>query len=197
MVERITILAEEGLDGSWQPSPGFRAQEKRCLVLRQATPHLNDAQQATPRHNGLKPRPPPARRRGPLPRMPPNATNIPTASRDNVRVHSTNNTFTLSAHESFQAQAYLRTTPLQIGARTTEFQVYAPPPNHAFLSIMINAYDSFNDAEILKDLQLIYPAMSVVDAHRMEEINQIIVAMLEDCLPRWIVYICLHPVTQE
>nr|XP_037276810.1 proline-rich protein HaeIII subfamily 1-like [Rhipicephalus microplus] len=61
MAEGTTIPAEEWSDGSWQPSPGFCAQDKRRLEFRQATPHLNGAQQATPPRNDLKPRLPPLR----------------------------------------------------------------------------------------------------------------------------------------
>ncbi|KAH8038982.1 hypothetical protein HPB51_004270 [Rhipicephalus microplus] len=193
IVEGTTISAAEWLDGYWQPSPAFRAQEKRRLQLRQATPHLNSAQQATHPRNDLKTRPPPLRIHGPLPRMSPDAIHIvgrpkppvdltkpphwllyeallnavslpdlPPASRDKVRVHPTNNTFNLSVRESVRAQAYLRITSLQIGVLTVEFQVYAPPPDDEFSGIVFNAYGSFTDAEILKDLQESNPTMPVI-----------------------------------
>ncbi|KAH7934459.1 hypothetical protein HPB52_025708 [Rhipicephalus sanguineus] len=200
VVEGHTISAEEWSDGSWQPSPGFRAQEKRRLELRQATPHQNAAQQATATRNDMKPRPPPQRKRGPLPRMPADTIHIvgrpktpvdltklppwqlyeallkaaslpdqPPASRDKLRVHPTNNTFTISVPDSVRAQAYLRITSLQIGDRTIEFHVYAPPPDDAFRGIMFNAYDSFTDDEILKDLQESNSSMPVVSGRRMGE----------------------------
>ncbi|KAH7972488.1 hypothetical protein HPB52_012589 [Rhipicephalus sanguineus] len=228
VVEGHTISAEEWSDGSWQPSPGFRAQEKRRLELRQATPHQNAAQQATATRNDMKPRPPPQRKRGPLPRMPADTIHIvgrpktpvdltklppwqlyeallkaaslpdqPPASRDKLRVHPTNNTFTISVPDSVRAQAYLRITSLQIGDRTIEFHVYAPPPDDAFRGIMFNAYDSFTDDEILKDLQESNPSMPVVGGRRMGRSNHVLVTMLGDCLPRWIlyhgVYIRLYP----
>lgn len=228
VVEGHTISAEEWSDGSWQPSPGFRAQEKRRLELRQATPHQNAAQQATATRNDMKPRPPPQRKRGPLPRMPADTIHIvgrpktpvdltklppwqlykallkaaslpdqPPASRDKLRVHPTNNTFIISVPDSVRAQAYLRITSLQIGDRTIEFHVYAPPPDDAFRGIMFNAYDSFTDDEILKDLQENNPSMPVVGGRRMGRTKHVLVTMLGDCLPRWIlyhgVYIRLYP----
>ncbi|KAH7948193.1 hypothetical protein HPB52_019250 [Rhipicephalus sanguineus] len=228
VVEVHTISAEEWSDGSWQPSPGFRAQEKRRLELRQATPHQNAAQQATATRNDMKPRPPPQRKRGPLPRMPADTIHIvgrtktpvdltklppwqlyeallkaaslpdqPPASSDKLRVHPTNNTFTISVPDSVRAQAYLRITSLQIGDRVIEFHVYAPPPNDAFRGIMFNAYDSFTDDEILKDLQDSNPSMPVVGGRCMGRTNHVLVTMLGDCLPRWIlyhgVYIRLYP----
>ncbi|KAH7957811.1 hypothetical protein HPB52_022776 [Rhipicephalus sanguineus] len=228
VVEGHTISAEEWSDGSWQPSPGFRAQEKRRLELRQATPHQNAAQQATATRNDMKPRPPPQRKRVPLPRMPADTIHIvgrpktpvdltklppwqlykallkaaslpdqPPASRDKLRVHPTNNTFIISVPDSVRAQAYLRITSLQIGDRTIEFHVYAPPPDDAFRGIMFNAYDSFTDDEILKDLQENNPSMPVVGGRRMGRTKHVLVTMLGDCLPRWIlyhgVYIRLYP----
>ncbi|KAH7976918.1 hypothetical protein HPB52_021495 [Rhipicephalus sanguineus] len=121
----------------------------------------------------------------------------PPASRDKLRVHATNNTFTISVPDSVRAQAYLRITSLQIGDRTIEFHVYAPPPDDGFRGIMFNAYDSFTDDEILKDLQESNPSMPVVGSHRIGRTNHVLVTMVGDCLPRWIfyhgVYICLYP----
>ncbi|KAH8035104.1 hypothetical protein HPB51_004345 [Rhipicephalus microplus] len=158
MVKETTISAEEWSYDSWQPSPGLHAQEKRRLELRQATLHLNGAQQATPPHNDLKPRPPPLRRHGPLARMSPDAIHTvgqpktlvdltklpprqlyeallkaaslpvqPPASHDKVRVHPTNNTFTLSVRESVRAQAYFHITSLQNGLRTMAPNQHAVP----------------------------------------------------------------------
>ncbi|KAH7935339.1 hypothetical protein HPB52_006419 [Rhipicephalus sanguineus] len=217
VVEGHTISAEEWSDGSWQPSPGFRAQEKRRLELRQATPSKNAAQQATATRNDMKPRPPPQRKRGPLPRMPADTIHIvgrpktpvdltklppwqlyeallkaaslpdqPPASRDKLRVHPTNNAFTISVPDSVRAQAYLRIPSLQIGDRTIEFHVYA-----------FNAYDSFTDDEILKDLQESNPSMPVVGGRRMGRTNHVLVTMLGDCLPRWILYHGDHPATPQ
>ncbi|KAH8028392.1 hypothetical protein HPB51_016505 [Rhipicephalus microplus] len=112
----------------------------------------------------------------------------PLAFRDEGRVHSTNNTFPLSVPESVRAQAYLRITSLKIGVRTIEFHLYAPPPNDAFHGIMFNVYDSFPDAEILKDLQESNSTMPVIGGHRVGRTNHVLVPMLGDCLPRWIFY---------
>ncbi|KAH7955931.1 hypothetical protein HPB52_005156 [Rhipicephalus sanguineus] len=195
VVEGHTISAEEWSDGSWQPSPGFRAQEKRRLELRQATPHQNAAHQATATRNDMKPRPPPQRKRGPLPRMP--ADTIHIVGRPKTPVDLTKLPPWQLVPDSVRAQAYLRITSLQIGDRTIEFHVYAPPPDDAFRGIMFNAYDSFTDDEILKDLQESNPSMPVVGGRRMGRSNHVLVTMLGDCLPRWIlyhgVYIRLYP----
>ncbi|KAH8036685.1 hypothetical protein HPB51_003937 [Rhipicephalus microplus] len=72
----------------------------------------------------------------------------PPASHDKVRVHPTINTFTLKVRESVRAQAYIRITSLQIGVRTIEFHLYAPPHDRAIRGIMLNTYGSFTNAEI-------------------------------------------------
>ncbi|KAH8039842.1 hypothetical protein HPB51_009098 [Rhipicephalus microplus] len=72
----------------------------------------------------------------------------PPASRDRLRTHPTNNTFTLSVIDSQRAQAYLRVKSITIGAATIELHVYAPPPDDAIRGIMFHAYDDFSDEEI-------------------------------------------------
>ncbi|KAH7948455.1 hypothetical protein HPB52_022945 [Rhipicephalus sanguineus] len=121
----------------------------------------------------------------------------PPASCDKLRVHPTNNTFTISVPDSVRAQAYLRITSLQIRDRTIKFHVHAPLPDDAFCGIMFNAYDSFTDDEILKDMQQRNPSMPVVGGRRMGRTNHVLVTMLGKCLPRSIfyhgVYFRLHP----
>lgn len=62
---------------------------------------------------------------------------------------------------------------------------------------MLNAYDSFTDAKILKDLQESIPTMPVVGGCCIGRTNHVLVTMLRDCFPRWIfyhgVYIHLYP----
>ncbi|KAH8026056.1 hypothetical protein HPB51_015405 [Rhipicephalus microplus] len=76
MVEGTMISAEESSDGYWQPSPGFRAQEKRRLELHHAVPHLNGAQEVMPLLDDLKLHQSPLRRHGSLPRTPPDVIHI-------------------------------------------------------------------------------------------------------------------------
>lgn len=223
VVEGNTISTDEWEDDSWQPPPGFRAQEKRRLELRQATPDPKDAEQTRPPRNDPKPRPPPQRRRGPLPRMPADAIHIvgrpkapidltklppwqlyeallkaaslpdqPPASRDQVRVHPTNNTFTLSVQDSARAKTYLQVTSLKFGDQAIEIHIYAPPPDDAFRGIMFHAFDNFSDEEILQDLQESNPNMPVVGGRRMGRTSHILVTMLGDHLPRWIFYHGVH-----
>ncbi|KAH7940383.1 hypothetical protein HPB51_028752 [Rhipicephalus microplus] len=122
----------------------------------------------------------------------------PPVSRDKVRVHPTNNTFTFSARQSVRAQAYLRIMSLQIGVWTIEFQVYAPPPNDAFCGIMFNAYNGFTNAEVLKDSRKSNPTMHVVvGGRRIRRTNYVVVTLHADCFPRCIfyhgIYVHLYP----
>ncbi|KAH7977146.1 hypothetical protein HPB51_026994 [Rhipicephalus microplus] len=52
---------------------------------------------------------------------------LPPASRDTVRIHPVNNTFTLSVADSARAQAYLRITSLTVSGNTFTVHLYAPP----------------------------------------------------------------------
>lgn len=83
---------------------------------------------------------------------------------------------------------------LQVGVQTIEFHVYTTTPDDAFLGIMFNAYDSFTGAEILKDLQESNLTMPVVGGRRRGRTSHVLVTMLGECLPRWILYhsVCLR-----
>ncbi|KAH7932395.1 hypothetical protein HPB52_024637 [Rhipicephalus sanguineus] len=225
VVEGHTISEEEWSDDSWQ-SPGYRAQERRRRELQnQGKPDLqlsasDNARAAVPeRQHQIKPRPPPLRRRAPLPRLPQDTIHIvgrprtpidltkvppwqlhdallkaaslpdqPPASRDRLRTHPTNNTFTLSVIDSQRAQAYLRVKSINVGTDTIELHVYAPPPDDAVRGIMFHAYDDFSDNEILADLQASNPDMPIVSGRRMGQTRHIVVALTTKTLPKWIFY---------
>ncbi|KAH7946776.1 hypothetical protein HPB52_004220 [Rhipicephalus sanguineus] len=174
VVEGHTISEEEWSDDSWQ-SPGYRAQERRYRaqeLQNQGKPHLqlsasDNARAAVPeRQHQIKPRPPPLRRRAPLPRLPQDTIHIvgrprtpigltkvpswqlhdallkaaslpdqPPASRDRLRMHPTNITFTLSVIDSQRAQAYLRVKSINVGTDTIELHIHVPPPDDAVRGI--------------------------------------------------------------
>ncbi|KAH7983213.1 hypothetical protein HPB52_010218 [Rhipicephalus sanguineus] len=166
VVEGHTISEEEWSDDSWQ-SPGYRAQERRRLELQnQGKLDLqlsasDNARAAVPeRQHQIKPRPPPLRRRAPLPRLP----------QDTIHI------------------AYLRVKSINVGTDTIELHVYAPPPDDAVRGIMFHAYDDFSDNEILADLQASNPDMPIVSGRRMGQTRHIVVALTTKNLPKWIFY---------
>ncbi|KAH7989033.1 hypothetical protein HPB51_026513 [Rhipicephalus microplus] len=112
----------------------------------------------------------------------------PPASRDRLRTHPTNNTFTLSVIDSQRAQAYLRVKSITIGAATIELHVYAPPPDDAIRGIMFHAYDDFSDEEILADLQASNPTIPIVSGRRLGQTRHVVVALMTPNLPKWIFY---------
>lgn len=113
---------------------------------------------------------------------------LPPASRDTVRIHPVNNTFTLSVADSARAQAYLRITSLTVSGNTFTVHLYAPPPDDALRGILYHAYDDFTDQAILDDLQASNPTLSVVGGRRMGKSPHILVTLMDSKLPRWIFY---------
>ncbi|KAH8019226.1 hypothetical protein HPB51_018453 [Rhipicephalus microplus] len=113
---------------------------------------------------------------------------LPPASRDTVRIHPVNNTFTLSVADSARAQAYLRITSLTVSGNTFTVHLYAPPPDDALRGILYHAFDDFTDQAILEDLQASNPTLSVVGGRRMGKAPHILVTLMEPKLPRWIFY---------
>ncbi|KAH7943386.1 hypothetical protein HPB52_007789 [Rhipicephalus sanguineus] len=113
---------------------------------------------------------------------------LPPASRDTVRIHPVNNTFTLSVADSARAQAYLRITSLTVSGNTFTVHLYAPPPEDALRGILYHAFDDFTDQAILEDLQASNPTLSVVGGRRMGKAPHILVTLMEPKLPRWIFY---------
>lgn len=117
-----------------------------------------------------------------------NLQDLPPASRDMVRIHPTNNTFTLSVAESARAQAYLRITSLTVSGKAFAVHIYAPPPDDALRGILYHAFDDFTDQAILEDLQASNPTLSVVNGRRMGKTPHILVTLIDTKLPRWICY---------
>ncbi|KAH7976233.1 hypothetical protein HPB52_010187 [Rhipicephalus sanguineus] len=113
---------------------------------------------------------------------------LPPASRDTVRIHPVNNTFTLSVADSARAQAYLRITSLTVSGNTFTVHLYAPPPDDALMGILYHAFEDFTDQAILEDLQASNPTLSVVGGRRMGKAPHILVTLMKPKLPRWIFY---------
>lgn len=112
----------------------------------------------------------------------------PPATRDRLRTHPTNNTFTLSVVDSRRAQAYLCIKSINVGTRTVDLHVYAPPPDDAVRGIMFHAFDDFSDEEILADLQASNPDMPIVSGRRMGQTRHLVVTLTSKDLPKWIFY---------
>ncbi|KAH6924529.1 hypothetical protein HPB50_019300 [Hyalomma asiaticum] len=94
----------------------------------------------------------------------------PPESRDRLRTHPTNNTFTLSVIDSHRARAYLRIKSIKA------LRVF-------------NAFDDFSDDEILADLQASNSDMPVVSGRRMGQTRHIVVALMSETLHKWILYL--------
>ncbi|KAH7967710.1 hypothetical protein HPB52_001867 [Rhipicephalus sanguineus] len=179
-------------DGSWQ-STGLSAQDKHRVALRRAA-----AAKTMPTTMPASPPPPSPpskqtsaspsrpRRRAPIPRLPAdtihvvaaNLRDLPPASRDTVRIHPVNNTFTLSVADTAHAQAYLRITSLTVSGTTFTVRLHAPPPDDALRGILYHAFDDFT--------------LSIVGDHRMGKTPHILVALTEPKVPRWILYHGVH-----
>ncbi|KAH7940124.1 hypothetical protein HPB52_021877 [Rhipicephalus sanguineus] len=108
---------------------------------------------------------------------------LPPASRDMVRIHPINNTFTLSIADSSRAQAYLRITFFTVSGNTFTVHLYAPPPDDALRGILYDAFDDFTDQAILDDLQASNPTLTVVGGCRMGKSPHTL-ALMDTKLPR-------------
>ncbi|KAH8036170.1 hypothetical protein HPB51_018584 [Rhipicephalus microplus] len=181
VVKGTPITDEELNDGSW--SDTALAMQRR--YRRPDLEHSSDAaDNVTTDTQCGKPTPcrarlPPAPKRRPLPRLPPEdykivlrpqgslhladlgparlseaicATagfDLPAVSHtDQMRIHPTNNTITVSMPDVNRAMAYLKITQVKIADQSCAMAVYAPAPDNSVRGIIFNAHSFETDDQI-------------------------------------------------
>ncbi|XP_075744169.1 uncharacterized protein LOC119171194 [Rhipicephalus microplus] len=111
------------------------------------------------------------------------------AKRDQLRIHPRNNTFTVSVATTDRAIAYQRITSILLGEdRQIELHMYAPPPDDAIRGISFYAHTFPTDDETLKDLQDSNPDYQIVGGRRMGKTKNLLITLLGDHLPRWLLH---------
>ncbi|KAL3179143.1 hypothetical protein MRX96_038244 [Rhipicephalus microplus] len=85
-------------------------------------------------------------------------------AQDQLRLHPTNNTFTLSTPVEARARAYAELTSISLGASRTDVTAYLAPPDDAVRCIIHMAYNDEPHREILEGLVPYNPDLPIIDA---------------------------------
>ncbi|KAH7932009.1 hypothetical protein HPB52_025025 [Rhipicephalus sanguineus] len=177
-----------------------------------------DAQRGKPAPR--RARPPPAPKRRPLPRLPPEDYKIvlrPQGSLnladlgparltealcaaaafdspevlhiDQVRIHPTNNTITVSTPDENRAMAYLKITQLQVADQSCAMAVYAPAPDNSVRGIIFNAHSFESDNQIFNELRARNPTIDIVGARRLGKTRHFVITLAGHTLPKHVRYL--------
>lgn len=108
---------------------------------------------------------------------------------DQVRIHPTNNTVTISTPEKERAFLYAKIQTLTIDSNAIRVATYAPAPDDSVRGIIYRAYSHETDSEILAELQARNPDLPVVAARRMGRTRHFVVTIANAKLPRYVRYL--------
>ncbi|KAL3174929.1 hypothetical protein MRX96_010953 [Rhipicephalus microplus] len=143
-------------------------------------------------------RPPPASKRRPLPRLPPEDYKVDLRPQsllrqanlgparlsevlcatagfdspalfhtDQMRIHPTNNTITVSTSDVNHAMACLKITQVKIADQSCAMAVYAPAPDNLVRGIIFNAHSFERDDQTFNALRARNPTIYIVSAWRL------------------------------
>ncbi|KAL1482897.1 hypothetical protein MTO96_013359 [Rhipicephalus appendiculatus] len=177
-----------------------------------------DAQRGKPAPR--RARPPPAPKRRPLPRLPPEVYKIvlrPQGSLnladlgparltealcaaagfdspavlniDQVRIHPTNNTITVSTPDENRAMVYLKITQLKVADQSCAMAVYAPAPDNSVRGIIFNAHSFESDNQIFNELRARNPTIDIVGARRLGNTRHFVITLAGHSLPKHVRYL--------
>ncbi|KAH8022592.1 hypothetical protein HPB51_000892 [Rhipicephalus microplus] len=98
-------------------------------------------------------------------------------AQDQLRLHPTNNTFTLSTPVEARARAYAELTSISLGASRTDVTAYLAPPDDAVRCIIHMAYNDEPHREILEGLVPYNPDLPIIDARPFGKKRSLLIAL--------------------
>ncbi|XP_065302332.2 uncharacterized protein [Dermacentor albipictus] len=108
---------------------------------------------------------------------------------DQVRMHPTNNTVTVSTPDSARAVSYAKVRAITIDTTEVPVAAYAPAPDNSVRGILYRAYSYESDAEIFAELRARNPDIPIVAARRMGQTRHFVVTFANTKLPRYMRYL--------
>ncbi|KAH8029720.1 hypothetical protein HPB51_003555 [Rhipicephalus microplus] len=222
VVTGTPITDEELNDGSW--SHTALAMQRR---YRRPDPERSSdaADNVTTDNQRGKPipcraRPPPAPKRRPLPRLPPEDYKIVLRPQgllhladlgparlsealcaaaifdspevlhtDQMCIHQTNNTITVSTPDANREMASLKITQVKIADQSCAMAVYAPAPDNSVRGIIFNARSFESDDQIFNELRACNPTIDIVSARRLGKTRHFVLTIAGHTLPKHVRYL--------
>ncbi|KAH8029243.1 hypothetical protein HPB51_024288 [Rhipicephalus microplus] len=105
-------------------------------------------------------------------------------AQDQLRLHPTNNTFTLSTPVEARARAYAELTSISLGASRTDVTAYLAPPDDAVRCIIHMAYNDEPHREILEGLLPYNPDLPIIDARPFGKKRSLLITLATGPLPK-------------
>ncbi|KAH8009987.1 hypothetical protein HPB51_023442 [Rhipicephalus microplus] len=220
VVTGAPLTDEELNDGSWSHALAMQRRYRRPDPERTSDAADNVTtytQRGKP--TPCRARPPPAPKRRPLPRLPPEDYKIvlrPPGSLhlgylgparlsealcaaagfdstavfhiDQMRIHPTNNTITVSTSDVNHAMAYLKITKMKIADQSCAMAVYAPAPDNSVRGI-INVHSFESDDQIFNELRVRNPVVDIVSARRLGKTRHLVFTIAGHTLPKHVRYL--------
>ncbi|KAL1469466.1 hypothetical protein MTO96_025073 [Rhipicephalus appendiculatus] len=105
-------------------------------------------------------------------------------AQDQLRLHPTNNTFTLSTPVEDRARAYAQLTSIPLGGSRIDVTAYLAPPDDAVRCIIHMAYNDETHREILEGLVPYNPDLPIIDARPFGKKRSLIITLAPGPLPK-------------
>ncbi|KAH7985286.1 hypothetical protein HPB52_024208 [Rhipicephalus sanguineus] len=120
---------------------------------------------------------------------------------DQVCIHPTNNTITVSTPDEKRAMAYLKITQLKVADQSCAMAVYAPAPDHSVRGIIFNAHSFESDNQIFNELRARNPTIDIVGARRLGKTRHFEVTLTGHTIPKHVRYLAftlwVYPFTER
>ncbi|KAL1471354.1 hypothetical protein MTO96_023716 [Rhipicephalus appendiculatus] len=108
---------------------------------------------------------------------------------DQVHIHPTNNTITVSTPDENSAMVYLKNTQLKVADQSCAIAVYAPAPDNSVRGIIFNAHSFESDNQIFNELRARNPTIDIVGARRLGKTIHFAIALAGHTLPKHVRYL--------
>ncbi|KAH7967350.1 hypothetical protein HPB49_024269 [Dermacentor silvarum] len=105
-----------------------------------------------------------------------------------LRIHPTNNTFTMATTHSPTAETLKTLTSLAIGDQTYPCTAYVAPPPGATRGVITNAYDDETPTQLYQDLVRRNPEHTIPAARRLGKTHSILITFNANAVPHSIKY---------
>ncbi|KAH8008980.1 hypothetical protein HPB51_008551 [Rhipicephalus microplus] len=222
VVTGTPITDEELNDGSWSHTAlAMQRQYRRPDPERSSDAADNVTTDNQPsKQTPCRARPPPAPKRRPMPRLPPEDYKIvlrPQGSlhladlgptrlsealcatagfdspevlhTDQMRIHPTNNTITVSTPDVNRAMAYLKITQVKIADQSCAMAAYVPAPDNSVRGIIFNAHSFESDDQIFNELRARNPTIDIVSARRRGKTIHFVLTIAGHTIPKHVHYL--------
>ncbi|KAH7967840.1 hypothetical protein HPB52_002911 [Rhipicephalus sanguineus] len=108
---------------------------------------------------------------------------------DQVRIHPTNNTVTVSTPDDNREMAYLKIAQLKVADQSCAMAAYAPATDDSVRGIIFNAHSFENNNQIFNELRARNPTIDIVGARRLGKTRHFVITFAGHTPPKHVRYL--------